>query len=167
MPVEISDSTQRRIAWLGFLGESDIANRSDNTLQIDLSNGANLRGVNAYISSYADVDQVMPIRDSGNRYMDNLNAPVALVSPLEVEQGGLAAFVVHVNNAANPPDAGADQFTFTTGVQSGSSGNYSRVAAKSLSVVEETNVSLAFGTVRAGIVGVALQPAAPWASSPR
>lgn len=158
-PITSSDLSQRRSAWLGYLKESDIVTRLHNTVVASVQGGGpNLAGACIYVSSYAGVNQTAPITASGNRYINNESTPVALLSSLHQNAGGLGVFAFQIDNSANPPDS-VGGYSFSNAFECGA-GNFGRVSAMAMPSGGTTNISVNYGTtIRAGVAAVTLNPA--------
>ena len=82
-------NNNRRQTWIGYLKESDIASRTDDTVTVVVT-GVHTQ-VRGYIASYVGVDQAAPITAANGAYIFNSNNQ-SIGGPLAVNAGGYAVY---------------------------------------------------------------------------
>lgn len=156
--IVVSDVVQRRISWLGYLNEAQIAAASGTTLAVTASPLINTTpAIRIYASTLAGVDQTTPVSASYSIYDNNTTA--VFTYSLAVQAGGYGVFAITANNATLPTVTVDTGYTLTNMSAASPNTNYSFCAAKSYAAAGNANPTITYpATVRGGIAAATINP---------
>ncbi len=147
-----SANNQRRQAWLFYLTEADIASASGNTITVTNDNAVNF-SVN--IATFAGVDQTTPVAASDGQYINNTASVLNYTAPLSVNAGGYGIIAAGSNTTGGTiGESYVDHGETAVGTA------FSRLGSLAFASGATTDPGVTYGaTVRAGVVGMTLNPA--------
>ncbi len=156
----VSDVTQRRISWLGYLNETQIAAASGTTLAVTASPLVNTTpAIRVYASTYTGVNQTTPINATYSIYNNNTTANFTY--SLAVQAGGYGVFAITANNATSPTITVDTGYTVTSVSAASPNTNYSICGSKAYAAASNANPTITYpATVRGGIAAATINPSA-------
>lgn len=95
----------RQHVWLGYVNESQIAARSNDTVSVSIAAGKSTSAADLYCGSYEGVDQANPI--AGSRANNNSDSStVSFGGNVTVVNGGYILYALAANGASSTPPSG-------------------------------------------------------------
>lgn len=101
----VTENSNRRQTWIGYLNEAGIAGRSGDTLSVTIT--GTHTNVSAHIASYQGVDQTAPVTGSSGFYLNNAN-PGTFPAAVSINAGGYGIYTFSSNQTRS-----SDSETYT------------------------------------------------------